>query len=78
MSRSYRHTQIFGRGIASSDKRYKVAEHRRERHHVRRHLQVFADDEHPRLHLRPFGDPWGSPKDGKVYWCTVTKKDMRK
>ena len=49
-----------------SDKPFKVKEHRRERHHVRQTLRSADDDADPRLHQRFYGDPWNSPKDGRL------------
>ena len=57
MSRSYRHSPIFGMTTVSSEKRYKAAEHRRKRHHVRQRLRIAADDTDCRLHREPFGNP---------------------
>lgn len=48
---------------ARSDKPYKVAEHRRERHSVSQALRSGADNDDPALH-RVYGDPWNAPKDG--------------
>lgn len=78
MSRSYRQTPIFGTTTASSEKRYKAAEHQRERHHVRQRLRAVADDTDRRLHREPFGNPWNGPKDGRLYWSGAGRKDMRK
>jgi hypothetical protein len=65
MSRSRRKTPVTGLTTARSDKPYKVDEHQRERHHVRQRLKATADDIDPKLHRRPYGDPWNAPKDGK-------------
>lgn len=76
MSRSQRKTPILAMSKAESDKAYKVAEHRRERHHTRQRLHVSADDTDRRLH-RPFGNPACAPKDGKQYF-PGSPRDMRK
>ena len=78
MSRSYRQTPIFGMTTAASERRYKAAEHQRERHHVRQRLRISVDDADRRLHREPFGNPGSGPKDGKIYWSDAARKDMRK
>jgi hypothetical protein len=78
MSRSYWRTPVFGVTTAASERRYKASEHQRERHHVRQRLRIVADDADRRLHREPFGNPWAGPKDGKVYWPSAPRKDMRK
>jgi len=78
MSRSHRRTPIFGTTTASSERWYKAAAHRQERHHARQRLRIAANDTDRRLHRRPFGDPWGGPKDGKGYWAAAEARDMRK
>ncbi len=78
MSRSYRHVPMFGMTTAASEKHFKAAEHRRERHHVRQRLHSATDDTDRRLHRRPFGNPWAGPKDGKVYWPGAADRDLRK
>ncbi len=50
MSRSYRHVPMFGMTTAASEKHFKAAEHRRERHHVRQRLHSATDDTDRRLH----------------------------
>lgn len=65
MSRSFKKTPIVG-ACAQSDKGYKVAEHRRERTHVRVALRQSQDGEllpHP----KQFGNPWDGGRDGKRY-----------
>lgn len=78
MSRSYRHTPIFGVTTSASERQYKAAAHQRERHHVRQRLRIAMDDTDRRLHREPFGNPWAGPKDGKVYCSDVQRRDMRK
>jgi hypothetical protein len=74
MSRSKRRTRIFGITTAESDKRYKVAEHRRERRFVRAAL----DENVPLPDEKQFGDPWKGDRDGKKYWSGAPAKAMRK
>jgi hypothetical protein len=74
MSRSRRHTKIFGITTARSDKRYKVFEHRRERRKVRIALREGREPPAP----KEFGNPWGGERDGKFYWITVPDHHMRK
>lgn len=78
MSRSYRRMPMFGVTTAASEKPFKAAEHRRERHHVRQRLRVTLDDTDRRLHREPFGNPCAGPKDGKVYWMGAAAQDLRK
>lgn len=78
MSRSYRHSPIFGVTTTASERQFKATEHQRERHHVRQRLRIAADDTDHRLHRRPFGNPWNGPKDGKVYCARAAGRDMRK
>lgn len=73
MSNSYRKTPIIGMTAARSDKRYKAAEHRRERAAVKVALQHEKDVPDPRL----FGDPCLSEKDGKQY-CVGNPQWLRK
>lgn len=78
MSRSYRHIPVFGVTTAASEKQFKAAEHRRERHHVRQRLRVAIDDTDRRLHREPFGNPSVGPKDGRVYWPGAAARELRK
>ena len=64
MSRSFKKTPIVG-ACAQSDKGYKVAEHRRERTHVRVALRQAEDADLP--HPKLFGNPWDGGRDGKRY-----------
>jgi hypothetical protein len=68
MSPSRKKIAKTGVTTARSDKPFKVDEHRRERRNTRVVMATTADDTDPRLHPRPFGDPWQAPKDGKVDW----------
>lgn len=68
MSRSRKKHSYVGMTCAESDAPFKRVEHRRERRTVRVALHATADDTDPRLHKAPFGNPWGSPKDGKQHW----------
>lgn len=77
MSRSYRSSRFFGVTTARSERQFKAAEHRRERHHVRQRLHVVPDDADRRLHREPFGNPWAAPKDGKFYWPDAGRRSMR-
>lgn len=64
MSRSRKKTPIVGFTTVESDKRFKAAEHRRERAAVRTAMAV--GDELP--DSKAFGNPCLSGKDGKHYW----------
>ena len=65
MSGSCRKTAIIGVTTATSDKPFKVDEHRAERHAVRAVIKrsLYSDDR--ALHSKVYGNPWKSPKDGK-------------
>ena len=63
MSRSRRKTPIVGVTSAASDKRFKKAEHGRERAAVR--VTIDQGEEPPAA--KQFGDPWKGEKDGKLY-----------
>lgn len=66
MSRSRKRTPITGITTASSEKRDKLAAHRRERRRVRTVLHATPSaDVLP--HRRELSDPWTYAKDGKVY-----------
>lgn len=73
MTNSYRKTPIIGMTTATSDKRFKKAEHSRERSSVKVALRQARDVPNPRL----FGDPCLSEKDGKQYY-TGDPKLLRK
>jgi hypothetical protein len=74
MSRSKRRTKIFPVTTAESDKRYKVAEHRRERRAVRSANTALSE---PPIE-KQFGDPRDGERDGKTYASDATARDMRK
>lgn len=73
MTNSYRKTPIIGMTTATSDKRFKKAEHSRERASVKIALRQAKDAPDPKL----FGNPWASEKDGKQYY-TGDPKLLRK
>jgi hypothetical protein len=75
MSRSRRKTPISGITIASSNKEFKVAEHRRERALVRRALAAGTED---LLHHKMTGNEWASPRDGKRWFGARYPNLMRK
>lgn len=61
MSRSKRKTPVSGNTTSESDKRFKVAEHKRERRQAKLALKAGRAIKHPKA----FGNPWASDKDGK-------------
>ena len=67
MSRSRRKTPIIGITLAESDKSHKVSAHRAERRSVRAIIGSRLDQDDRRLYAKEYGDPWSSPKDGKVF-----------
>lgn len=77
MSRSHRNSPYMGLTTASSDKPYKVDEHRAERRVKRQRLRISEDGDHPLLH-KVYGDPWGAPKDGKQEIIGKKSKWLRK
>jgi hypothetical protein len=75
MSRSYRHTPIFGTTICDSEKSDKRLANRR----LRRKMNETPDEEDAVVPLkREVSNVWDFAKDGKGYWDKATKKDMRK
>ncbi len=74
MSNSYRKTPIVGMTTAQSDKRFKVAEHQRERAAVK--VALGKGGEPPAA--RAFGDPCGGEKDGKQYLGSDDPRILRK
>ncbi len=75
MSRSYRKTPITGMTTAESDKRFKKAEHKRERRALN---AVDLTKEEPPAE-KAFGNPWSAPKDGKRWtdpndWPRIWRK----
>ena len=77
MSRSRKKHPIGANTKAESERQFKRAEHQRERHHVRQRLRVSGDDDDPRLHPAPFGNPYGGPKDGKRFYGSGDLRAMR-
>ena len=76
MSRSRRKTPMVGITTATSDKTYKVSEHRAERRTYRALLTARVDQDDRRLHAVQYGDENHSNKDGKrPAWSEV---EMRK
>ena len=75
MSRSRRKTPIFGITTSESEKRFKQHEHQRERAAVR---SVLRDEPEVLPDPKEFGNPWGGPKDGKLYWKGAKPSNMRK
>lgn len=75
MSRSRKKTPIFGLTTATTDKPFKLAEHRRERR-VTKSTLVTESDALP--DQRHFGNPYASEKDGKRWYAKAQPKDMRK
>lgn len=63
MARSYRKTPITGMTTADSDKRFKTAEHRRERRKLKETDLTGDAPADPKA----FGNPWASEKDGKQW-----------
>lgn len=75
MSRSYRKTPITGMTTAESDKRFKKAEHKRERRKLK--ATDLTDETPP--DPRTYGNAWASEKDGKQWIDPETDpKLMRK
>lgn len=65
MSRSRRHTPIFGITISQSEKQDKRRANRVLRRVVR---QCHGHDEKPLPLLREVSNVWGFDKDGKAWW----------
>ena len=78
MSRSRRKTPKTGVTTAASEKREKLAAHRKERRIVRSVLRKDGDSV-KFLHRREISDPWNMAKDGKIYWGKrLDAKELRK
>ena len=65
MSRSYKHTTIFGITTATSEKRDKQLANRRFRRISKHRVRI---DEEPLIDLNEISDPWDFQKDGKRYF----------
>lgn len=63
MSRSRKKTPIYAMTLAASDKRFKQAEHRRERAAVKIAVTLGQEPAAP----KEYGNPWHGEKDGKAY-----------
>ena len=77
MSRGRRKTSIIGMTTATSDKPFKVDEHRAERHTVRATIKHSLDGDDRASYSKVYVNPWKAPKDSKqmVY---ADSKSMRK
>ena len=76
MSRSRRHTLIFGITTSRSEKDDKRQANRRLRRRVRVELRVKQWERLPLL--RELSNVWSFDKDGKRFWREATPADMRK
>lgn len=78
MSRSRKHTPVTGVTGARSEKRDKVAAHRRERRRVRHVLHAEPAAE-VLPHTRELSNPWAYDKDGKLYrGAAIAPRELRK
>ncbi len=75
MSRSRKKHPITGNTTAETDKPFKQQEHQRERSAVRDALKT---EKEVLPHVKEFGDPRGSAKDGKTIWTENQDKAKRK
>ena len=75
MSRSYRHTPIFGITTSRSEKQDKRFANRPLRRKVKSRL-VTGDEEMPLL--REVSNVWSFDKDGKVFWHDAGEISLRK
>lgn len=81
MSRSFRHTKIFPRSSATSDRGFKRLKHRIARVRVREELhKANCNPDHEFQDINPNRvlDYWLSDKDGKHYYKDASNADMRK
>lgn len=76
MSRSRRKTCIAGISNKTSNKSFKQAEHRRERHAVKQQLHC-GYDEYELVHPRKYGNEWDSPRDGKMYFGDLIQRNVQ-
>jgi hypothetical protein len=65
MSRSRKKTCISGATLCVSEKKDKIANHKRERRAVKQAI-VNGDELMP--HYREVSDPWSMSKDGRIYF----------
>jgi predicted component of type VI protein secretion system len=78
MSRSRRKTPIFGNTKAKSDARWKAKAARILRHSVKQTLQAMLDTDRFPGKRWDAVNLWDAPKDGKHWWRSASKRDMRK
>jgi len=80
MSRSRRHSKIFGNTCSESEKRDKVIYHRRLRRRVADAIRksVQSGDEATFPLPDEVGNQYLWAKDGKTYWRDAEEKDLRK
>ena len=83
MSRSRRHTPIFGLAHVKDEKEDKRINHKRERSHVRDEIrrQAFTTndlEDLPAVDRHALSDPWLMAKHGKEYRTHAPASDMRK
>lgn len=77
MTRSTRHTPIFGITTSPSEKDDKRRAHRVERCRVRTTITADPEAELDGLE-HPRSGGWAFAKDGKRWWTQPTDRDMRK
>jgi hypothetical protein len=82
MSRSRRHTPIFGHAIGSSEKddKQRAAMRERKKAHdsLKPHLASDTDFDMANFTEHPRSGQWTFNKDGKSYRNRATSRDMRK
>ena len=79
MSRSQRHTPIFGITTARSEREDKRIWHKRLRAHERTalsQLHCLNWDNHIPVHHRAVSDIWSMAKDGRRFWPLAHQADM--
>jgi len=75
MTRSYRHSKVFGIAKCRSERWDKKIWHSRFRAKVR---TLLASGKEADVDIKEVSDPYSMNKDGKDYWPKATEKDMRK
>jgi hypothetical protein len=69
MSKSFRHTPIFGNTTATTESTDKTIWHRRFRRQTKLSLVRMDDpDGYVPPAVRELSNPWAMPKDGRSYW----------
>lgn len=78
MSRSTKKIPIFGMTTSDSEKKDKESWHRRFRRAFKQLFNKSEDGWDEGNDEKLYSDPWGMDKDGKRYYKSANREDMRK